>query len=197
MTDLSVVPCTFAEAKAFVAAWHRHHKAPAGGKFTLGVSDGDKLVGVAVTGRPGNRISDDGLTLEVTRVATDGTPNACSVLYAACWRAAKAMGYHATITYTLESEGGASLRAAGWRQVHQSMPRVRAGRELRNWAPSDNDAVTKTMWAMGDSPETRNGRVTGRVCGGCGRKFTPARSDTRYCSAACRQRAYRVRISRS
>jgi len=63
---------------------------------------------------------DDGWTLEVNRVATDGTRNACSMLYAACWRAAKAIGYRKLVTYTLPEEGGASLRAAGWRCIGQA-----------------------------------------------------------------------------
>lgn len=36
------------------------------------------------------------------------------MLYAAAWRAAQAMGYRKIITYTLDTENGASLRAAGW-----------------------------------------------------------------------------------
>lgn len=61
-----------------------------------------------------SRYLDDGYTLEVTRLCTDGTKNACSFLYAAVWRAARAMGYRKAITYILESESGVSLRAAGW-----------------------------------------------------------------------------------
>lgn len=80
----------------------------------------DTIVGVAIVGRPVARTLDDGWTLEVTRVATDGTKNACSALYASAWRAARAMGYQRLITYTLPSEGGASLRAAGWRTVHRT-----------------------------------------------------------------------------
>ena len=65
-------------------------------------------------GRPVSRYLDNGLTLEVNRLCTDGTKNACSMLYAAAWRAARAMGYQKIITYTLDTENGASLRAAGW-----------------------------------------------------------------------------------
>src|SRR3546814_18235817 len=56
-------------------------------------------------------------TREVTRRCTDGAPNACSKLYGAAWKAAKALGYTRLITYTLPEEGGASLRAAGWQLV--------------------------------------------------------------------------------
>ncbi len=108
-------PVTLREANAFVAQYHRHHGPVVGHKFSIGVADGEKLVGVAIAGRPVSRYLDDGYTLEVTRLCTDGTPNACSKLYNAVWRAAKAMGYRKAITYILESESGASLRAAGWK----------------------------------------------------------------------------------
>jgi hypothetical protein len=68
-------------------------------------------------GRPVARHLDDGWTVEVNRVATDGTRNACSMLYAASWRAARAMGYRRMVTYTLDTEPGTSLRAAGWKIV--------------------------------------------------------------------------------
>lgn len=105
---------TLGEARAFVEANHRHHAAPQGGLFAIGASDGDAIVGVAIVGRPVARFLQDGWTAEVTRLCTDGTRNACSMLYAACWRAARAMGYRRLVTYTLATEDGASLRAAGW-----------------------------------------------------------------------------------
>lgn len=117
---LELQPIDFDEACAFVAEHHRHHKPPRGHKFSVAVSDGAKVVGVAMVGRPVARNSDDGWTLEVNRVATDGTRNACSMLYRAAWRAASAMGYKRLITYTLPSEGGASLRAAGARLVGEA-----------------------------------------------------------------------------
>jgi hypothetical protein len=67
-----------------------------------------------MVGRPISRYLDDGLTLEVNRCCTDGTKNACSMLYGAAWRAAKALGYKHIVTYTRQSENGASLRASGW-----------------------------------------------------------------------------------
>lgn len=97
-----------------MARHHRHNLPTVGGKFALGVADdADNLVGVAVAGRPVARHLDDGKTLEVLRVCTDGTPNACSFLYARATKIARLMGYEKVITYTLESEGGASLRAVG------------------------------------------------------------------------------------
>jgi hypothetical protein len=96
--SLRTVPVTFAQAQQFVADWHRHHRPPHGHKFSIGVADGDVLVGVATVGRPVARHLDDGLTLEVTRVATDSTRNACSLLYAAAWQGAKALGYRRLVT---------------------------------------------------------------------------------------------------
>jgi hypothetical protein len=112
--SLLITPIDFAEANAFVALHHRHHKPMPGVKFCVAVSNEDTVVGVAMIGRPVARHCDNGFTLEVNRCCTDGTPNACSMLYGAAWRAAKALGYKRLITYTLPSEGGASLRAAGW-----------------------------------------------------------------------------------
>ena len=115
MQPLSITPIDFAEANAFVEKFHRHHKPMQGCKFCVAVSSGDNVVGVAIVGRPVARLLDDGWTLEVNRCCTDGTKNACSMLYSAAWRAAKALGYMRLITYTLPEEGGASLRASNWR----------------------------------------------------------------------------------
>ena len=112
---LALCPITITEAKAFVAEHHRHHKAPQGGLFAVACQADGAIVGVAVVGRPSARLSADGYTAEVTRLCTTGQPNACSVLYSAAWRAARALGYRRLITYTLPEEGGASLRASGWR----------------------------------------------------------------------------------
>ena len=114
---LDVVPMTIGEARAYVAVHHRHHEAPLGGLFALGCAEGERLAGVAIVGRPVARALQDDFTAEVTRLCTDGTRNACSILYAAAWRAARALGYRKLVTYTLADEGGASLRASGWRVV--------------------------------------------------------------------------------
>ena len=111
---LSLVPVSLKDANAFVAAHHRHHKPTRGHKFSIGCAAEGRLVGVAIMGRPVSRYLDNGLTLEVTRLCTTDEKNACSMLYAAAARAAKAMGYRKIITYTLDSEPGISLRAAGW-----------------------------------------------------------------------------------
>lgn len=117
---MTLRPISVRQASAFVAAHHRHHDAPQGAKFALAAWHHERLVGVAMVGRPVSRRLDNGTTAEVIRVATDGTRNACSFLYAAAKRAAQAMGYLKVLTYTLEEEGGASLRAVGWNRVGEA-----------------------------------------------------------------------------
>lgn len=117
----AVVPLPLAEANAFVARHHRHHGPVVGHKFALGLADRDGQVrGVAIVGRPVARMLDDGLTLEVTRLATDGSKDACSALYGAARRAAFALGYRKLVTFILRSEPGTSLRAAGWKVVGEA-----------------------------------------------------------------------------
>ena len=117
---LELVPITLKEANFFVEQHHRHHKPVTGHKFSIAASDGEKIVGVAIVGRPVSRYLDDGWTLEVNRLCTDGRKNACSFLYSAAWRAAKNMGYKKLITYILQSENGASLKASGWKCVGEA-----------------------------------------------------------------------------
>lgn len=112
---LEITPVSLKQANEFVTQYHRHHKASRGHKFSIGVCKNEKIVGVCICGRPVSRHLDDGKTLEVNRLCTDGTPNACSILYAAAWRAAQAMGYKKIVTYILESELGTSLKAAGYK----------------------------------------------------------------------------------
>lgn len=114
-------PISFRQACQFINQHHRHHKAPQGMKFALGMSNGLKLVGVLTAGRPVSRHKDDGLTLEVTRLCVNGAYiHLCSKLYAAARRIAREMGYHALITYTLDEETGASVRAAGFQLMGKS-----------------------------------------------------------------------------
>lgn len=117
MSGLSLQPLSLREANAYVEANHRHSRPVRGMKFAVGASLNSELVGVALVGRPVARHLQDGWTLEVLRVCTDGTRNACSFLYGASWRAARALGYRKLVTYTLASESGSSLRASGWRVV--------------------------------------------------------------------------------
>jgi hypothetical protein len=138
---LRIVPMSIAEANAYVEQFHRHNK-PVGprAKFALGVSDGDQLVGVAIVGRPVARLLQDGYTAEVLRTCCrePAPKGANSCLYAACWRAWRAMGGTKLITYTLASESGVSLAGAGWAVVAECKGSKtgwsRDGRE-RDWQP--------------------------------------------------------------
>ena len=112
---LRLRPITLAEGKAFVGDLHRHHKPPLSWRFGVGVEADGELVGVAIAGRPVARATEQYSILEVTRLCTDGTTNACSMLYSAIARAAKALGYQKVQTYILQSEPGTSLKAAGWK----------------------------------------------------------------------------------
>ena len=125
-SKLEITPVTLREARAWVNRHHRHHRAPQGGLFAIGTAIGDpmgKMVGVAIVGKPVARALDNDFTVEVRRLAVlEGFPNACSMLYAACWRAARAMGYRKAITYVLDTEPGTSVAAAGWKVVAQTKP---------------------------------------------------------------------------
>ena len=125
---LVLVPVNWRQAHLFVREHHRHFKPPIGHKFSIGVQADGKLVGVAICGRPVARLLDDGWTLEVTRCCTDGTRNACSKLYGAARRAAKALGYRRVVTYILRREQGRSLHAAGWIKTHEGK-----GGNYSNW----------------------------------------------------------------
>ena len=145
VSGLEVIPCDLSGANAFVAKHHRHHRPVVGHKFSLAVVDDvDTVRGVAIVGRPVSRRLDDGLTLEVTRVATDGCPNACSALYGAARRASFALGYKRLITYTLATEDGGSLRGAGWKLIGEAG----GGRWSRAKRPrvDDHPTQTKLRW---------------------------------------------------
>jgi hypothetical protein len=111
---LRIVPLDLRTANTYVAEHHRHHKPTNGHKFSIGAEQDGKIVGVCICGKPIARKLDDGKTIEVRRVCTDGTRNACSILYGAAARIARDMGYERIITYILQSETGISLKASGW-----------------------------------------------------------------------------------
>jgi len=117
---LTLQPAQWRQACEMVRRFHRHHPPSRGWLFGIGCNNGAELVGVICVGRPVPKAYQDGWTCEATRCVTDGTKNANSKLYAAAWRAARAMGYRRLITYNLPSESGVSLRAAGYRIVHQT-----------------------------------------------------------------------------
>lgn len=115
---LIIVPVSMQDAREWVKRVHRHHLPPIGGLFAVAIAEEEQIVGVAIVGRPVARNNQDGFTAEVTRVAVaEGHKNGCSMLYGASWRAARALGWRRLITYTLKSEPGTSLRAAGWKII--------------------------------------------------------------------------------
>lgn len=114
---LVLCPITLTEANEFVGDHHRHSIPTVGHRFSIAAAVAGSVVGVAIIGRPVARALDDGFTLEALRVCTDGTKNACSFLYAASWRATRALGYRKLVTYTRQDEPGTSLEAAGWKVV--------------------------------------------------------------------------------
>jgi len=111
---MEIRPITFRQACDFIRQHHRHNIPTVGCKFCIGLYEQESMIGCAVVGRPVSRYLDNGTTAEINRVCTDGTRNACSKLYGACCRIAKAMGYQKIITYTLESEPGSSLLASNF-----------------------------------------------------------------------------------
>ena len=130
---LDRIAVSLEEANAFIDKHHRHHSPVIGHKYSIGAVKHGLVVGVVIVGRPVSRHRDDGETLEVTRLCTDGTKNACSFLYGAAAKACFALGYRTIGTYTLPEEGGASLRASGWKLIgerggdswnRQSRPRI-------------------------------------------------------------------------
>ena len=156
--SLRIVPISLEGANEFVRRLHRHNKPVVGAKFCIAVqhvaafsAQGDPIVGVAIVGRPVAPKLDDGLTAEITRVCTDGTRNAASVLYGACRKAARAMGYDRIFTYTLPEEGGASLRAAGFKLDKDDAggsAKMWHNRDGRKVEPVGNDLIGgKWRWA--------------------------------------------------
>lgn len=111
---MEAIPIELKDANNFVLRLHRHHKPVYRDKFRLGAIEHGKLIGVIQAGRPVSRNLDDGFTIEIVRCCTDGTPNACSFLYSRMARISREMGYKKAITYILDVENGASLKASGW-----------------------------------------------------------------------------------
>ena len=151
---LSLFPATLKQANEMVARLHRHHFPVVGHRFSIGCEDENGLVhGAAIVGRPVARAIDQNRVAEVTRLVSDGTPNVCSILYSACARAAKAMGYRHIQTSILEDELGTSLKAAGWHFDHMT--------KGRNWnTPSrmgrrtDQPMCDKQVWVKKLSEES-------------------------------------------
>lgn len=152
---ITIIPLTLPKANELVTALHRHHAALPGGFawFCVGAVSEGKLVGCAIAGRPTNRNNDDTQTVEVLRVATDGTPNAPSALLGACARAAKAIGASRIITYTLDSESGVSLRGAGWEREADGIDSwwTHPGKDGKGRTPAvqrEHMGMSKVRWGM-------------------------------------------------
>jgi hypothetical protein len=137
---------TIKASEAFVRQYHRHSSGRGSGKFAVAAQLGHRTVGVGLAGRPSAIPLDDGRTIEVLRVCTDGTENACSFLYGALHRIARTMGYSKAITYTLATEPGSSLRAVGYKAVADVKPDHgdRPGRPRVKRAP-----VARCRWERG------------------------------------------------
>jgi len=148
---LTIQPITQVLANEYITLVHRHHGAttPGPASFSIAAVDPESVIrGVATAGIPNaaNRLKDGFRTMEVVRVATDGTPNACSALYAACGRAARALGFSRIITYVLDTETGTSIRAAGWTQDEGTFGNQswanRPGRTGKNLGPKGRWSLT-------------------------------------------------------
>lgn len=142
---LEIRPIHLAPAREYIAQYHRHNIPPVGGKFAIACYDDGRLCGVAICGRPTARRSDNGLTLEIYRNCTDGTPNACSKLYGAACKIARDMGYKRVITYTLASENGASLKASNFTWEGEAGGIAWTGPRRRNYYVSPEEM--KNRWA--------------------------------------------------
>lgn len=112
---MRVCPLTIKQLNEFITKHHRHHKPVVGHRFSLGLMKAGVLVAGCSVGRPVARELAQYSVAEVTRLVTDGTRNACSMLYSAAARACAAMGFDYIQTYILESEPGTSLKASGWK----------------------------------------------------------------------------------
>jgi hypothetical protein len=189
---MHIIPLTLAEANSFVRKHHRHTRIVQHHRFSLGcVADG-RLVGVAVIGRPACRQHNQNTIAEVSRLTTDGTRNACSFLLGAAGRACKAMGFQRIQSFTLQSETGASLRAVGWKQGHES------SRGNRRPRPGEVRDVPRWFWFLDLNAAVTFERVhvTTRYgkCAACrGPMRRVRRASAVYCSTACRMIAYRER----
>lgn len=158
MSDkLTIVPITLREANDFVESFHRHNGRTArnGGKWAIGATSGDELVGVAIVGNPISASFMDGFTAEVLRGCTrpDAPRNTNSFLYGACWRVWRAMGGRRLVTYTLQEESGASLRGAGWRVIAEVAPTKEGWHKkdhihTRKWQPVQGQL--KLRWEISD-----------------------------------------------
>lgn len=145
MGKMHIRPSTLREAAAFVAQHHRHSAPPKGHRWSIKAVHHDLTVAVAVVGRPLARMLDEEGVAEVLRVcaAPDAPKGVNSMLYAACWRAWREMGGTKMLTYTLQEESGASLRALkqqGWRRAAAVRP------HSKGWDRGDRPQVADPIY---------------------------------------------------
>lgn len=147
--SLRLVALSLAQANEHVAAWHRHNEPVLQCIFRVGVADEDGVLhAVAIVEYPKARGNVDGETVEITRLASDGTPNACSMLYGACARAAFALGYRRVITYIRADEPGSSVRAAGFRVVAERPARKGWHTPSRPRTDATYRSVARQLWEV-------------------------------------------------
>ncbi|TMR88310.1 hypothetical protein EJK15_67025 [Nonomuraea basaltis] len=169
------VPVNFRQACRFIAMWHRHLRPPKGHVFSIGVADTATrtLHGVAIVGRPVARSYDNGQTLEITRSATDGTPNVGSMLFGRARKVTYDLGFDRLITYNHTvihgplcdspspcthgsceairlGESGSSLKGAGWRVIAQRPPHAGWDRPSRPRDTYGSEGVARTLWEPPD-----------------------------------------------
>lgn len=145
--SLHLVPVSLDQANEHVAAWHRHNTPVVQCIFRVGAADDEGILrAVAIVERPKARGNADEATLEITRVASDGTHNACSLLYGACARAAFALGYTRVITYTQATESGSSPRAAGYRVIASRPARKGWHTASRPRTDANYRSVSRQLW---------------------------------------------------
>jgi len=134
-------------AKKFINENHRHNSGPISDRFRIGLFEDGVLIGVGVAGNPIARKQMDGTTIEITRVCVlPDKPNACSQIYARMKRIAQLMGYKRIITYTLDNETGASLRAIGAIVDHKVAKGTWLNRQNRNY--NEVSDMPKQMWLL-------------------------------------------------
>lgn len=148
--SLLAIPMTRDQANAFIVAHHRHHKRVSGHRFIVGAELGGELVGVAIGGRPKARNIGQYRHVEVTRLCTTGERNVCSFLYGRCARIAREMGFDSVFTAILETESGASLKAAGWHYAYTTKGGSwdRPGRRRVDKAPTDPKKIWAPEWCL-------------------------------------------------
>ena len=145
---MKVIPFTLKKANKFITEYHKHSKRVVGCRFCLAVEIDGKIEAVAIVGRPVARNLDDGLTAEVIRLCTrqNGIKNLCSILYSRCWKIWRLMGGNKLVTYTLETENGASLKASGFKKVSTTQLFKNGWTNRKNRIFPKTQLIKKVRW---------------------------------------------------